>query len=424
MRHGRTRLLSLLAVATAVIVLAACGGGGSPNGSGGLSGTLVWYVNKTPTLTPALYKKIADGFTKTHPSVHVHVIDQGGQPLDSYFRTLISSGNTPDVGEGLPITSHNAKNFVSLDNQPWAKTLVQKNKLARQYEVGGHIYTIPIGFQVHDIIFYNKALFKRAGITQTPTTYAGLTADMKKLKQLGVTPMATSNTFIPGSQVEELAWQQIFQTNTHWEADKSAGKVTFANSPWQEVMTNYQNWIKAGYIRKDALGLQFDTVNTDFLDGKYGLYPVDSWFTGNINQTPPKFPLGVFPMPALNGKTPPPVEELGAFDWEIPTAAKHQDLAVAFVHYLDTNKTAISSLVKADGDFTSPPLYRMNSVDKQIEKIASSASAVGVTGAGANAEPPGFGAAEQKIVQGLFQGQSPANVAKQLDTWWDQNKGS
>lgn len=424
MRQRVRRLVSLLAVGLAAVGVAACTASAGGQSLDAHTGTLIWYVNNTPTLAPAVYSKVAQGFTKSHPGVHIRVINQGGQDLGTYFQTLISSGNVPDVGEGITITPQNARDFVNLSSQPWARQLAQKNQLARDYEVNGGIYTIPIGFQIQNLIFYNKSLFVRAGISHTPTTYAGLTSDMAKLKHLGVTPMASSGSFIAGAQVEALAWASIYQTDTHWEAAKMAGKASFANSPWKTVMAKYADWIQAGYIPHNTVGLQFNTVNTDFLDGKYGMYLVASWFTGNIAQTPPKFPMGVFSVPALSGATPPPQAEVGAFNWEIPKAAPYRALAEEFVRYLDTSMTAITPLVKADGDFTTPPLYHLSGVSQQIQQIATSARVVGVPGAGSNVEPTGFAAEEFKATQGLFIGQSPAQVAGQLDSWWAQNKGA
>jgi multiple sugar transport system substrate-binding protein/raffinose/stachyose/melibiose transport system substrate-binding protein len=356
--------------------------------------------------------------------VHVKVINQGGQDLGTYFRTLISSGNVPDVGEGITVTPQTAKYFVNLNDQSWAQALVKKSQLAAEYKVDGSIYTVPIGFQVQNLVFYNKSLFNKAGISAAPTTYAAMTADMAKLKRLDVVPMATSGSFIAGAQIESMAWASIYGTNTHWEADKMAGKVSFSSSPWKTVMEQYAQWIKDGDVRKDAMGLQFDSVNTDFLDGKYAMYMVASWFTGNIAQTPPSFPLGVFAVPSLSGQTPPPQAEVGAFDWEIPKAAKHRALAEEFVHYLDTSDKAIAPLVKADGDFTQPALYPLGSVGKQIQKIAASTKVIGLPGAGANVEPSGFGAQEYQAVQGLWVGKSPASIASGLDSWWAQNKSA
>jgi multiple sugar transport system substrate-binding protein/raffinose/stachyose/melibiose transport system substrate-binding protein len=424
MRHRTKRLVGLVAAGLAAAGLTACGAGGSSQTAGAQTGTLIWYVNNTPTLTPAVYAQVATGFTKTHSGVHVRVINQGGQDLGTVFQTLLSSGNTPDVGQGIAITPQNAKDFVDLSGQAWARQLAAKDQLAPDYEVNGKIYTLPVGFQLQNLVFYNKSLFTRAGIAQPPTTLDALGSDMAKLKRLGVVPMATSGTFIAGAQIEALAWATIFQTTPHWEAAKMAGTVSFAGSAWNTVMAKYASWIKAGYLRSDAVGLQFNTVNTDFLDGQYGMYLAASWFTGNIAQTPPKFPIGVFAVPTLTGTTPPPQAEVGAFDWEIPQAAPHRALAEEFVHYLDTSQQAIAPLVQADGDFTPTPLYPLSGVATQIQQIASATRAVSVPGAGDNVEPPGFNAEEFQAVQGLFVGKSAAQVAAQLDSWWAQNKGT
>jgi hypothetical protein len=64
----------------------------------------------------------------------------------------------------------------------------------------------------------------------------------------------------------------------------------------------------------------------------------------------------------------------------------------------------------------------LSGVNQEIQQIASTARVVGVPGVGSNGEPTGFDAEEFKAVQGLFVGQSPAQVAGELDTWWAQNK--
>jgi len=425
-RRSTKRLAALAAAGLAGAGLVGCSAPHGTSSTGGnKTGTLIWYVNKTATLTPAVYQKVADGFTRTHPGVKVRIINQGGQGTGPYFQTLISSGNSPDVGTGIAITPQNAKDFVNLAGQAWARQAAAKNPLIRDYEINKGIYSTPAGYQIQDLIFYNKKLFAKAHIAAVPTTYSALTSDMAKLAKLGVTPMADSGSFIAGSQVMAMALSTIYQHNLLWEKDKSAGRVSFAHGPWQQAMQIYRQWIQKGYIDKGAVALQYNTVDNDFLQGKYGMYLVASWFTGNIAQTPPPFPVGVFSVPTLDGKTPAPQAVVAAFNWEIPTAAKHRTLAEEFVHYLSTNqKQAIAPLVKADGDFTQKPLYHLDSVGQAIQKIASQTKVEGVPGGGENVEPNGFATYMDQVVQGLWGGKSAAEVAHELDTWWNSNKGS
>jgi ABC-type glycerol-3-phosphate transport system substrate-binding protein len=409
---------------TAAGLLAGCGAPGPASTSeGATTGTLTWYVNRTNTLTPAIYQKVADGFTKQHPGVKIQIINEGGQGVAQYFQTLMSTGNAPDVGTGIPITSQNASDFDSLSNQSWAQAEAKQSQLVRDYEINGNIYTIPTGYQVQNLIFYNKNLFRRAGITTTPTTIAELDSAMSKLKTIGVTPMADSGNFIAGAQVEALAYASYYETSVDWAEAADSGKATFSDSVWEQVLAQYKTWIEDGYVSKDTTGLLYNTVGTDFLNGQYGMYLVASWFDADIQQTPPSFPIGVFAVPTFNGETPPPQALVGAFEWEIPASTSHKALAEEFVHYLSTN-AAVAPLVKADGDFTNTSLYNVGELGQQIETIARDAKAIGVPDEGIDTWPNGFATYFDQAVQGLWVGQSPSGVAAALDENWNSDKSN
>jgi raffinose/stachyose/melibiose transport system substrate-binding protein len=106
---------------------------------------------------------------------------------------LTSSGKLPDIyhtwGGGVLKQQIDAGLVEDLTDtvQPMAGTLVGVS--AKAYEFDGKSYAMP--FDIGGVGFwYNKALFKQAGIPSPPATWDDYLDAVKKLKSAGITPIA------------------------------------------------------------------------------------------------------------------------------------------------------------------------------------------------------------------------------------------
>ncbi len=147
-------------------------------------------------------------YEKAHPSVKVQWLPgpEGGTPSivesNAQVETLAAGGDAPDIvwEQYGPIISgslpagllQNMTPFLEKPNpyvpgnKKWL-SLYSPSVVPYMKAPNGHIKVI-LGSAVEDGFIYNKADFKKAGITTVPATWAAFIADLSKLKAAGLTP--------------------------------------------------------------------------------------------------------------------------------------------------------------------------------------------------------------------------------------------
>lgn len=367
-------------------------------------------------MTSAVYQKVVDEYQKQNPKVTVKVIDAGGQDEAGYLKTLIASGQAPDVTEAQTVNSDNVENWLDLSTQSWVAKASQ-TALGKSGSYEGKIYSVPVAYQVQSLIFYNKDDFAKAGITSTPTSWSGVDTDLQKLKDAGISPMASAGDWVPESQVVAMTYPSL---SSHWWTDRTAGKVSFSNSAWETNISRLADWVNKGYVRKDAVGLTYPNVTNDFASGKYGMYIQGSFITTNISQVTKPANIGVFAIPLTDASGKPPLYVGGAMGWEVLKSTKNQAASLDFVKFLGTDKQAIKTLVAADGDFSDVVSYPMSPVAKEIQSLADTSTKL-IVDEGTSVTPAAFAPMATQETQNVFTGGSGQQIAKAMDSWWSAN---
>ena len=205
---GRRFRAAAAGLATLVLVagMAACSSSSSPSSSGGGAKPTITIWNDALAVgscgVPASQSFLTKGvnlFLKTNPGFNVK-ITQVACDASPAFNTLLKSsevaGTTPDIAQLyvggqviqngqylVPLNSYLPKSYVS-SLSGW-KFVTD----GYQQKPGGKIYAVPYGAGYWYMVYYNKKLFKQAGITNPqPATWAELVALAKKLKAKGITP--------------------------------------------------------------------------------------------------------------------------------------------------------------------------------------------------------------------------------------------
>jgi ABC-type glycerol-3-phosphate transport system substrate-binding protein len=198
-RSSSKRLLpTAVAVALLALVVIAAGlGATSAPKKITISVWDVQYFPKQSGSVGALGKaelQIDNMFMKAYPNIVVKHVGVAGAQFFPSMQTYVASKKGPDIvtngGGSFPQTSGFSKAMVPMYN---LITKTMKKELGNQLAAEGigdepH-YSIPIQAHVY-LYYYNKALFKQAGIGGTPQTLSDLLADCSALKKIGVTPIA------------------------------------------------------------------------------------------------------------------------------------------------------------------------------------------------------------------------------------------
>lgn len=189
--HRGKRDFAVVALTAALgATLAACGSGGSAASGGGTKSSPVhlveedWYGTPTPSsVGPKYLNAFFASYQKSHPGV---TITRKSPVSPNYFSLVLSqasAGNLPDLlmvdnpdlatlastGTILPLSTFGKISTAGINPANLSETTYN-----------GKLYAMPL-YTNTIAIFYNKAMFKAAGITTLPKTWAQLMTDAKKL---------------------------------------------------------------------------------------------------------------------------------------------------------------------------------------------------------------------------------------------------
>jgi ABC-type glycerol-3-phosphate transport system substrate-binding protein len=356
------------ACAAAAIAITGCSSGSSgsaASGSGSGSSSAVpseltvWRMGSSVASEVTWMNGVEAQFKKDYPAyknTKINVVWVPWTNATSDFNTALTSGkNAPDITEiGNTETPTEAElgglaNITSEVNGWTDKSDVVPGMLANDTQ-SGSIYAVPWFGGVRGI-WYNKAQFAKAGITATPTTWAELTADAKKLMQKNP---GTYGIDAPTNDTDALVsfiWGAGGQVATE-QNGKWVGDLTSAAS--EAGIKYYVDLYKDGlspskYIGETELGNPGATSggpNEDFGLGKLDMYIDGAWAESEFpTNSVDKSDWASFPIPSENGPKPAPALA-GGSDLAIWATSKYKTADWDLIQVMDseTNSTSFANL--------------------------------------------------------------------------------
>ena len=151
--------------------------------------TITWWHISTQDDQKAFLQSKADEYMSMHPNVTIEITVLENEAFKSKLTTVMQSGEPPDIfhswGGGVlneyakAGLLRNVNPELDADSSAWRNTFGAGALGVYAYQ--GTNYGVPndmgtVGF------WYNKELFAKAGIENTPTTWTELLDDVKKLK--------------------------------------------------------------------------------------------------------------------------------------------------------------------------------------------------------------------------------------------------
>jgi raffinose/stachyose/melibiose transport system substrate-binding protein len=191
------RQRSVVLLTAGALLLAGCssdeGTGGSQAEGGGEKVTIDWWHIQNIEPVRPVWDAVAKEFMTANPNVTVKVTAMENEAFKAKMTTVAQSGDMPDIYQtwgGGVLAQHAEAGLakdITDDIASWSGNFTAAGLGA--YQLDGRTYGIP--YDVGMIgSWYNKALFKKAGIEQPPATWNELLDAVKKLKEAGTTPIA------------------------------------------------------------------------------------------------------------------------------------------------------------------------------------------------------------------------------------------
>jgi multiple sugar transport system substrate-binding protein len=355
------KIVFVLVVGVVSAVAAGCGGGSS---GGSTSASAKFDAKKPVTLTVwsgfterelGIWNRALAGFHKLHPNVKIKSV---GSIDNNKIVAGIRSGNPPNVA--LSFETDKTGAFCSSGGWINLDALIKRDnvdmnqfpKAVQNYsKFGDKRCAMPVLADTYGL-YYNKDMFKKAGITSPPKTFSELTADAKKLTQRNSDGSIKVAGFVPNEGFyENAAAHQGPLWDGQWIDNK--GKSTLATSPgWARWLTwdkNLVDWYGHDKLQRfiAGAGQEFSPQNA-FERGKVAMVLDGEYRTAFIKAEHPELNYGTAPMPVDDAH---PELYGGGYvvgnTVGIPKGAKNQAAAWELTKYLATSTPPLVTL--ADG---------------------------------------------------------------------------
>ena len=273
--------------------------------------TIQWGVSTAPAnkdpFTEWMLQSIKD-FESANPGVSFNVSDSV-LPGNSYLTKIqseMAAGTTPDIFEGWTeqrlIPFARAGRLLNL--RPYFLTTPA---VARQFSSGmlsqvsykGGVYGVPLAANT-EILFYNKAIFAKYGLTP-PSTWAQFLNLISVLKAHGVAPIVldTEGSSWEGSIIftqmaERLGGMPLFRDVVLNRTAK------FDNPAYVQAGDTLQTLVKDGAFNSDFSSESDPYAETLFESGKAAMWDMGDWDVATLWPAMHSN-LGWFPFPSIPG---------------------------------------------------------------------------------------------------------------------------
>jgi ABC-type glycerol-3-phosphate transport system substrate-binding protein len=347
--YRRCLAATTAAVATAgVLLLAACSSSSSPAasspGTSASKTTLTYMTFLTPDLTASFWAKSISAAEQAVPGVSIKQVVDPTTDRDTYAKTLLQSGQFPDLLQSITPSLYTAAGLLT----PFPASWISANFILPN-DIKGQDYIPPTNSQIIPLVYYNKALFAKAGITP-PTTWAQFMADCAALKAHGIVPIELGghDSFAAAMPLTGALSADVLGSDPNWIQQRYAGTVKFSDAKVVAAATKMRTLVTDGYFEPDALSVSYADSITNFNAGKAAMYPMGSWYLGSIPKSEWNN-IGVFPWPTDNGSLVIPFSLGGSM--AVSSKSPDQAAAFKFAESWSLNPDNLKSLISGDGAF-------------------------------------------------------------------------
>jgi multiple sugar transport system substrate-binding protein len=165
----------------------------------------------------------------------------------------------------------------------------------------GKQYAAPLGYDAYGF-FYRKDLFEKAGIKSEPKTWDEFLEANKKLKAIGVAPIAVAAR----DSWTLAAWFDYLNLRINGNAfhqQLMAGEIPYTDPRVKKVYTTWKTLIDDHYFIDNALSYDLDSIAPFLVNGKAGMMLMGTFFSASI---PPslKEQTGFFRFPVIDANVP------------------------------------------------------------------------------------------------------------------------
>jgi len=295
--------------------------------------------------TEPFYKAAAADYAKTHPNVKVTILSTTLREHEQKLSAAVPTGTGPDIYD---VGSNISAKFIDggfLDPNPpnvdrYLKSGAWSPFVVNYMTINGKTYGLPLDDGSRASLFYNKTLFREAGIGQPPATFTELMADARKLVKVDASGKMTRSGISlrlsgQGSGITEKFRFILEPAGGSLIVRTASGKWHngFDNEAGRATLQFYVDAVQKYHV--DDPKIQHDA--DAFVAGNTAMLMREAWVIGEINDKNPKLDYGVVPIPKWKRSR----MLLQPFGFYVNKTSANKDVAWDFLQFLTSKENAI-----------------------------------------------------------------------------------
>ena len=232
-------------------------------------------------------KPYLDAFKKKYPAINVKYYSYSD--YENELQNRIEKGNYGDV-LFVPSFLSSDKYDTYLEKLGSYQELSEKyNYLEESKHIDDAVYGIPSSAYMAGIL-YNKDVFNKAGITETPKSIDAFLADLQTIKErTDAIPFYTNYS----SQWTLQFWETFPYLEMTGDPDYKNNKFIYERNPFSKGSTHYQVYqllydiVKDGLCEDDPKSDDWEKSKSMLNRGEIGCMAIGSWAVSQFKQAGP-----------------------------------------------------------------------------------------------------------------------------------------
>ncbi len=306
--------------------------------------TIDWWHISTQTDQAAYWQGLADQYMADNPNVDIQITILENDAFKQKLVTVMQAGDPPDIFQswGGAVLWNYAKNGLvrniaaELEGE-WGDSFAVPAAL-ELFGQNGEYYGVPWDWGAVGM-FYNKALFAQAGITEVPATWTDFLAAVQTLKDAGITPISLGEGELwPG----HFWWVYLATRIGGSEAFLNAYDRTgsFTDAPFIQAGEYLKQLTDMEPFEEGFLGVNHNDSEGIFGNGQAAMMLMGQWAPGaqaqySLDGQGIGEDLGFFPFPMVEDGAGDPTDAFGGGNG-FAIGKDAPDEAVDFVKFLTT----------------------------------------------------------------------------------------
>jgi len=436
MSGRRLPLTATALTAVSVLVLAGCGNSTNDAGSGGKN--TITVQQQAGDNNVAMMKSAAKLFEAAHPGVTVKIQVITVQTKNTTNANVLSGSNPPDVGV-VPTNSAaysqlvKARKLLPLEDVWSAGSLKSRYGSAIASALtapDGKHYVVSIDSVYYSLVYYNKSLFKKAGITP-PADHRIESADQLYSMVNALKKTGKQGLGLGGKSGYAASWMldALLPTSaTRDQLDNYLGSwqssvkqtATYTDPAFVNAVKQLQDYNRHGIYQPGFVGADTPAAEAAFQNGTLGMTIDGSWQAAAFRKVM-KDDFGWLLLPPVDPSAKTQVTAFAGDGLGIPVGARNKELAKKFLEFFMTEKNLAASVVKAGGNLApvgDMPDSAYAGLDPLVKEMLADVKANGAQSGWTSTVPGTLGQGFfDPLIQSMYAGQAtPEAICEKLET--------